>query len=97
LVVRAAGGEVPDAVVVVLKGEADLLEVVGALHSGGGFTHLLDGGEQQADQDGDDGDHDEQFDQREGALPPTCQESCHDLSPKKETNDDGRSAVPKPR
>ena len=34
-------------------------------HAGGGLADLLDGRQQQADQDGDDGDDDEQFDERE--------------------------------
>ena len=38
-----------------------------ALHPGGGLAHLLHGRQQQADQDGDDRDHHQQFDQREGA------------------------------
>src|SRR5262249_22531506 len=41
-----------------------LLEVVGAGGACGGLTHLLDGRQQQADEDGDDGDDDEQLDQR---------------------------------
>jgi hypothetical protein len=49
-----------------VQGEALLLEVVGVLRPGGGLADLLDGGEQQADQDRDDGDDDEQLDQREG-------------------------------
>jgi len=51
--------------------ERDLLEVVGALHAVGGFADLLDRGQQQPDQDGDDRDDDEQLDEREaGALWP---------------------------
>ena len=34
--------------------------------SGGGGSDLLHGGQEQADQDGDDGDHHQQLDQREG-------------------------------
>jgi hypothetical protein len=45
--------------------EADLLEVVGALRPRGGLADLLDGGQQEADEDGDDGDHHQQLDQRE--------------------------------
>jgi hypothetical protein len=45
--------------------EADLLEIVRALHAGGGIADLLDRGQQQADQDGDDCDDDEQLDQGE--------------------------------
>src|SRR5262249_48505124 len=51
---------------VVVDGQADLLEVVLALHACGGLADLLHGGQQQADQDGEDGDDDEQLDQREG-------------------------------
>src|SRR5262249_12074145 len=60
----------PGAVVVGVQGDADLLEVVLALGAGGGFADLLDGGQQQADQDGDDGDHDQQFDEGEGSAAP---------------------------
>jgi hypothetical protein len=56
-------------VVVVVGGQAELLEVVGALDAGGGLADLLDGGQQQADQDGDDGDDDEQFDEGEARKP----------------------------
>src|SRR5438477_922476 len=38
-------------VVVGVHGEAELLEVVHALGAGGGLAHLLDGGEEQADED----------------------------------------------
>src|SRR5438128_11845000 len=41
------------------------MEVVLALHTVGGLAHLLDGGEQEADEDGDDRDHHQQLDQRE--------------------------------
>src|SRR5262249_40776001 len=46
-------------------GQADLFEVVLALSAVGGFPDLLHGGHEQADQDGDDGDHDEELNQRE--------------------------------
>src|SRR5262249_40041914 len=52
---------------VVVHGEADLVQVVGAADAGGGLADLLDGGQEQTDQDGDDGDDDEQFNQREAA------------------------------
>ena len=41
------------------------LRLLALLHARGGLADLLDGGQQQADEDGDDGDDDEQFDQRE--------------------------------
>ena len=50
---------------VVHEGQADLLQVVGALGAPGGLARGLDGGQQQGDQDGDDGDDDQQLDQRE--------------------------------
>ena len=53
---------------VVVHGQADLLEVVDALGTPGGLAGRLHGGQQQRDQDGDDGDHHQQFDQRERAT-----------------------------
>src|SRR5262249_14805013 len=47
------------------RGQADLLEVVGAAHAVGRLAHLLHGGHQQTDQDGDNCYHHQQFDQRE--------------------------------
>jgi hypothetical protein len=44
-------------VMVVVTGEADLLEVVGAIDPGSRRAHFLDGGQEQADEDGDDSDH----------------------------------------
>jgi hypothetical protein len=58
-------GHRPVGVVVVMDGQGDLLDLVLALGAGGGLADLLDGGQQQPDQDGDDGDDDEQLDQRE--------------------------------
>src|SRR5207247_2378997 len=49
--------------VVVGDGEADLLEVVGALHAAGGLAHFLHGRQQQADQNRNNGDHHQQLDQ----------------------------------
>ena len=34
------------------------MQVVEALAAGGGFAHFLDGGNEQADENGDDGDDD---------------------------------------
>ena len=61
---RGAGSDAVGALVVV-DGQADLLQVVLALHAGGGLADLLDGGQEQADQDRDDRDHHQQLDQRE--------------------------------
>src|SRR5262249_53453730 len=60
-------------VVHVVQPEAHLLEVVGALGARGRLAHLLDGGQQQADEDGDDGYHHQQLDQRE--APPRSEET----------------------
>ena len=51
--------------VVVVHRQADLLEVVDALHAPGRLPRRLHGGQEQRDQDRDDRDHDQQFDQRE--------------------------------
>ena len=51
---------------VVVQAESDLLEVVEALHPGGSGPDLLDGREEQADQDCDDRNDDQQLDEREG-------------------------------
>src|SRR5207249_960327 len=50
----ADGGQLPVGVVTVVGGQAELLEVVGALDAGGGLAHLLHRRQQQADQHGDD-------------------------------------------
>ena len=62
------GRECPVDVVVVHHRQPQLLQVVDALRASGGLARRLDGGQEQRDQDGDDGDHDQQLDQREAAL-----------------------------
>src|SRR5207248_2448252 len=60
-----------------VQGDTDLLEVVLARRAGRRFAHLLDGGQEQADEHGDDGDHHQQLDQRE--TPPTVRmDADHD-------------------
>ena len=61
-------GKGPQRIVVVVDGQADLLEIVLALRAGGGFADLLHGRNEQTDQDGDDGDDNEQLDQREAST-----------------------------
>src|SRR5262249_25252099 len=58
----AAIGELLVGVVVVVAGQRQLLQVVGALGTGRRLAHLLHGGDQQADKDGNDGNHDQQLD-----------------------------------
>ncbi len=53
-------------VVDIVDGQAELLQVVFAFDPRGSLAHLLHGRQQQPDQDGNDGDHHQQFDQREG-------------------------------
>src|SRR5262249_15864368 len=48
--------------------QAKLLEVVRTLDPVGSLADFLDGRQEQADQDGDDGNHDEQFNQGEAAT-----------------------------
>ncbi len=48
--------------------QAELFQIVAALHPVRGFTDLLHGRQQQADKNGDDGNHDQQLDEGE-ALP----------------------------
>ena len=51
--------------VIVVQRDADLLLAAAARHAGSGFTDLLDGRKQEADEDSDDCDDDQQFDQGE--------------------------------
>src|SRR5262249_44924459 len=71
-------GQCPLGGVKVVGGETDLLEVVGAVDAGGGVADFLGGGQQQADEDGDDGDHHQQLDQRE---PLAGRRAEHDAAP----------------
>src|SRR5262245_21920117 len=81
--------------VVVVQAEADLLEIVGALHPVGGLPDLLNGREKQADQDRDDGDDDEEFDERKPWRPGTWRRGWH-TAPRRgeETQRKGKNAVP---
>src|SRR5258708_28492307 len=51
--------------VVIVQGQAVLLQFVAAFGAPRRFAGLLDGGEQQGDEDGNDGNDDEQLNQRE--------------------------------
>ncbi len=60
----AAVGELRVDVVIVVEGQAQLLEVVLALGSPGGLAGLLHSGKQQRNQNGNNGNDNQQFNQR---------------------------------
>src|SRR5262249_2573181 len=77
-------------VMVIVAGEGELLEVVGALDAVGSLADLLHGGEEETDQHRDDGNDDEQFDEREAPpQPPTKIDPAHGHGP---TPHEGRNA-----
>jgi hypothetical protein len=49
-----------------VQGQAELLQVVVALRANSRFATFLHGGQEQADQHRDNGDHHQQLDQRKG-------------------------------
>src|SRR5262245_40463996 len=69
-------------VAVLVDGQRHLVEVILALRPLGGLANLLDGGEEQADQDGDDRNDDKQLDQREPTPPAFCEDSWHVGAPR---------------
>ena len=54
-----AEGKCLESIVIIVQGQPDLLQVVGALGAVGRFAHFLHGRQQQGDQDANDGDHDQ--------------------------------------
>src|SRR5262249_1421271 len=63
-----AGREVAAGVVMVVQGDAELLQIVDAYGAGGGFADLLHGRHKQADQHGNNGDNNQKFDQAKGSA-----------------------------
>src|SRR5262249_1245118 len=55
------------AILEIVQGQADLLEIVGTRGAVGGLAHLRDRRQQERDQHGDDGNHYQQLDQRNGS------------------------------
>src|SRR5690349_6413239 len=53
-----------------MGGQAELTEVVGTARSTGGLAHGLYGGQQQTDEHADDGDHHQEFNEREAVANP---------------------------
>src|SRR5207249_4191264 len=75
--VPAALRESADLVVEAVEGDADLFEVVLALETHRDLADFLHRGQQQADQDGDDGDDHQELDQREANRGAPGTASCH--------------------
>src|SRR5262249_17948355 len=74
------GGKRPQSVVVVVDGQAQLLEVVLTADAVGRFAYLLHRREQQPDQEANDSDDHQQLDQRESTGRTTVS-AVHALSP----------------
>jgi len=55
-------------IVVGVQGESNLFHVIAALRSPRRFAGSLDGRQQQGNQNANDGDHNQQFDQREATT-----------------------------
>jgi hypothetical protein len=55
--------------VVIVNGNAELLQIIPALRAAGGFARLLDGRQQQGNQDRDNRDHHQQLNERERSEP----------------------------
>src|SRR5438105_8115941 len=70
--------------------QRDLLEIVDAAHPRGGRSHLLHRGQDQADQHGDDGNDDQEFDERE--RPATVKPAEHTKSTDCECRNTRRTA-----
>src|SRR5688572_25019975 len=64
-VVADDGRQMPVRIMIIVRGQTELLEVVVTLDARRGLAHLLHTWEQQAEQDHDDANHHEQFHQRE--------------------------------
>ena len=73
-----------DTINVLVRGQNNLLEVVGTLDASRHGADLLDSRQQQADQHGYDGNHHQQLDESEGRTPltATCK-SLHGSDPQK--------------
>src|SRR4051812_19525916 len=54
---------------IILQSEADLLQMIAALHSSSGFAGRLNRRQQQRDEHADDGNHHQQLDESKTALP----------------------------
>src|SRR5205823_10167539 len=64
-------------VVEIVGGQPHLLQVVHATHPVGRFADFLNGRQEQADQDRDDGNYDQQLDECEARAPSPCARRAH--------------------
>ena len=62
-------------VVIIVKREPQLLEVVGALHTASRFTRRLNSGEKQTNKNTDNSDNNEEFDEGKAATSSTIKET----------------------
>ncbi len=60
--------EILGRVMVIVQGQSELLEVVLALRAAGRLASLLNGRQEQCDQDGDNRDHNQSLNEREAAT-----------------------------
>jgi hypothetical protein len=79
--------------VIVLEGKPNLLEIVRRSGPGGGITCLLDSGQQEADEYGDDGDNHQQFHEGKAGACTAVTESEHELDLLRQENTACRSAT----
>src|SRR4029079_1871724 len=77
----AEGRELAVGVVVGVHGEAELLQIVLTAHPGRRLADFLHRGQQQPDEDGDDGDHYQEFDQGEARAESV--RPCHGTLPER--------------
>jgi len=77
VVVAARGGQHVVHAVAGMHGQAELFEVILALRHVSRLAHLLDGRQEQANEDGDDGNHHQELDQREADPPPLPLQERH--------------------
>jgi hypothetical protein len=76
--------------------QPDLLQVVGALHASSGFSSRLDGGQQKADQNSDDGDDHQQLHERETTLPTIENATNHKTNYPREKESQPPESLPLP-
>src|SRR5437660_826408 len=78
---------------IVMDGQPHLFEVVAAAGAVGGLAHLLDGGQKKSNQDGNDGNNDQQFDEREGQPLAVSRDTVHFRPPIRERTDRNEHAT----